>query len=504
MQQYKSIQQFDELMTSNFYIEEVFDEIQNEKVDIPNTDKNKIMLTLEENLKEKNDFLLSEEFNQFQQLLVISLITINFSSDDPFFRHITMVVKTIKKAIKKRLIQDINYFQSVQEYKNQQSTLFKIFYQDINIGFITSTQQIKSTAFIFINKAIVESFLNKKISIEQKNERARLTLSFFNISFQKELNVQQDYKTQFLRNHKFKNEFIVINEEFDKQKQSTTYHVYKPMDDQIYFVKRIQLQDIPINVTFQDIFNTKSSNQDNLTIQEARILQRVSHPNIIRLYDWWLESKNQQLFLYTQIEYCIYPGYISQTKNLLSYSYFYMNPMPLEQKSKLIIEIISQIIGGLEYLQQKQIIHGDLKPESIMVTKSITGDIQVMLADLNHSYSYFQDMQKQFKQDLVQYKQQCLQALGVLLMHLILTFPGEPTLRNNYVIKFSNYDIDDSLCEFDKWAQKSVKNRHKEFSFFLYKNFMVLAKSLLKKQQFHELHEVRTFIQNKQFDHLLV
>ena len=37
-------------------------------------------------------------------------------------------------------------------------------------------------------------------------------------------------------------------------------------------------------------------------------------------------------------------------------------------------------------------------------------------------------------------------------MHLILTFPGEPTLRNNYVTKFYNYDIDDSLSEFDKWA----------------------------------------------------
>ncbi|CAK73403.1 unnamed protein product (macronuclear) [Paramecium tetraurelia] len=492
-------------MSSKFYIEEVFDEIQNEKLDIPNTDKNKIMLTLEENLKEKNDFLLSEDFNQFQQLLVISLITINFSSDDPFFRHITMVVKAIKKAIKKRLTQDTNYFQSVQEYKNQQSTLFKIFYQDINIGFITSTLQIKSTAFIFLNKSIADSFMNKKISIEQKNERVRLTLSFFNINIQKELNVQQDFKNQFLRNNKFKNEFIVLNEELDQQKQSTTFHVYKPMDDQIYFVKRIQLQGIPINVTFQDIFNTKSSNQDYLTIQEARILQRISHPNIIRHYDWWLESKNQQLFLYTQIEYCIYPGYISQTKNLLSYSYFYMNPMPSEQKSKLIIEIMCQIISGLEYLQQKQIIHGDLKPESIMVTTSITGEIQVMLADLNHSYSYFEDMQKQFKQDQPQYKQQSLQALGVLLMHLILTFPGEPTLRNNYVSKLSNYDIDDSLSEFDKWAQKSVKNRHKEFSFFLYKNLMSLAKSLLKKQQFNELHEVRTFIQNnKQFDHLLV
>lgn len=29
-------------------------------------------------------------------------------------------------------------------------------------------------------------------------------------------------------------------------------------------------------------------------------------------------------------------------------------------------------------------------------------------------------------------------AIGVVLMHLILTFPGEPTLRNNYVTKFQN------------------------------------------------------------------
>ncbi|CAD8063096.1 unnamed protein product [Paramecium sonneborni] len=268
---------------------------------------------------------------------------------------------------------------------------------------------------------------------------------------------------------------------------------------------QIQLLNISLDVTFQDIFNTKSSIQDYLKIQEARTLQRVSHPNIIRLYEWWLEIKNYQLFLFTQMEYCIYPGYISQSKNLLSYSYFYMNPMPQEQKSKLINEILSQIISGLEYLQRKQIVHGDLKPESIMVTKSITGDIQVMLADLNHSQSCSQDFQKYQFKDNVDQKQQCLYALGVLLMHLILTFPGEPTLRNNYVIKFQNYDIDDSLYEFDKWAQKSVKNKHKEFSFFLYKNYMELAKSLLKKQQFHELHEIRTFIQNnKQFDHLLV
>lgn len=29
-----------------------------------------------------------------------------------------------------------------------------------------------------------------------------------------------------------------------------------------------------------------------------------------------------------------------------------------------------------------------------------------------------------------------MKSIGVLLMHLILTFPGEPTLRNSYISKF--------------------------------------------------------------------
>lgn len=33
-----------------------------------------------------------------------------------------------------------------------------------------------------------------------------------------------------------------------------------------------------------------------------------------------------------QLEYCTYPGQRSHAKNLLSYSYFYMNPKPYEEK----------------------------------------------------------------------------------------------------------------------------------------------------------------------------
>lgn len=65
-------------------------------------------------------------------------------------------------------------------------------------------------------------------------------------------------------------------------------------------------------------------------------------------------------------------------------------------------------------------------------------------------------------------------------MHLVLTFPGDPKLRNNYVYKFQHEeDLEDALHLFDGWAQKHVRNRHREFSFFLYKPLMAIALKLL-------------------------
>jgi hypothetical protein len=53
--------------------------------------------------------------------------------------------------------------------------------------------------------------------------------------------------------------------------------------------------------------------------------------------------------------------------------------------------------------------------------------------------------------------------IGVLLLHLILTFPGEPKNRNHYVKTFSVSDPDDVYPLFDSWATKLVRNRHPDF-----------------------------------------
>lgn len=56
-------------------------------------------------------------------------------------------------------------------------------------------------------------------------------------------------------------------------------------------------------------------------------------------------------------------------------------------------------------------------------------------------------------------------ALGITLLHLVLTFPGEPKIRNHYATTFGMSDIKDVLSLFDNWATKYVRNRNQEFNF---------------------------------------
>ena len=78
-------------------------------------------------------------------------------------------------------------------------------------------------------------------------------------------------------------------------------------------------------------------------------------------------------------------------------------------------------------------------------------------------------------------------ALGVTLLHIIITFAGDPKNRNHYATTFIMTDIEDVIMLLDVWSNKYVKNKNQEFSFSCFVPQLELAKSLIdKKLNSHE------------------
>lgn len=90
------------------------------------------------------------------------------------------------------------------------------------------------------------------------------------------------------------------------------------------------------------------------SIQEIDILKNLSHQNIIRLYDYKFE--NNYLFLIT--EYCK-DGDLGSWINRDNKS------------SHEILDIVRQIVEGLSYLHENQIIHRDIKPQNILIHNNV-------------------------------------------------------------------------------------------------------------------------------------
>ena len=70
--------------------------------------------------------------------------------------------------------------------------------------------------------------------------------------------------------------------------------------------------------------------------------------------------------------------------------------------------------------------------------------------------------------------------MGITLLHLVLTFPGEPKNRNHYAKTIVISPYEEVLLIIESWAIKFVKNRHKEFRFANYENLLKLSQKLLK------------------------
>lgn len=91
----------------------------------------------------------------------------------------------------------------------------------------------------------------------------------------------------------------------------------------------------------------------NRFVDEIKILFNISHPNIVRIYNYYLYPSAKTGFL--QMEYV-------DGVSIDNYE-----PMPWDEKGWE--EIFSDVIGAFEYLEKCHILHRDIRPTNILIDK---------------------------------------------------------------------------------------------------------------------------------------
>lgn len=68
------------------------------------------------------------------------------------------------------------------------SELVKIFQNDIQVGYITSTGQVKVTAYIYVVHRIFDQLVNQQVNVNFKKIELKITTSFFALEYQDYIN----------------------------------------------------------------------------------------------------------------------------------------------------------------------------------------------------------------------------------------------------------------------------------------------------------------------------
>lgn len=135
-------------------------------------------------------------------------------------------------------------------------------------------------------------------------------------------------------------EYIVNRNSIGRGASGTIYKGYHKRTKQEVAIKEIHetnLNDIKRNIK-----------------TEIKLMKRLKHPNIVELYDVILDYKVNNIYLI--IEYCPEGDF-----------YKFQKKKPIQEIH--VQKYMKQLMLGLKYLNEKDIMHRDLKPQNILIAK---------------------------------------------------------------------------------------------------------------------------------------
>jgi serine/threonine protein kinase len=157
--------------------------------------------------------------------------------------------------------------------------------------------------------------------------------------------------------------YFDVNNKIGKGSSGIVFSGYHSKTKEKVAIKRVDINDL-----------NKNRNGKNLKINkiwnEIEIMKELDHPNIIKLYDVYIDIKNE--YLYLIMEFCD-GGDLSD----------YINDYTLDLTQ--VKEFITSLKNGLEYLCTRGVVHRDLKPHNILIKKNQHNKLIIKIADFGLS-----------------------------------------------------------------------------------------------------------------------
>ena len=166
-----------------------------------------------------------------------------------------------------------------------------------------------------------------------------------------------------------------------KKNPFDNYEITKSLGDgafgQVYLVKHKISGSIRAMKVIQ---KDESSNNDEEVLNEINILKRMDHPNVIKIFEFYIDKENY----YLVTEYCNGGDLFDTAKDKK------LNEIQVAY-------IMYQLFSTLNYCHKMKIIHRDLKPENILISKNEDNFIRIKICDFGTSQIFKKgEMQKEF------------------------------------------------------------------------------------------------------------